>query len=253
MPSLGLIMNTRTKIDLSPNNRAAPPRPRAVALYAACVLLTLLSCTVCIPAPGLTLPGSGNPPAGSALPEEVYLLPFAPGAGYLVGQGAFGVAGVGSHANQYAIDFVLPMRTPVLAARTGKVVGMRQSCPDVSCPFTPDTCCGNYVRIQHADGSIAAYWHLPQNGACVKVGDAVERGDIIAVSGNTGISLAPHLHFAVSAPKGQTGTGRFGPSADGTMEVPFADVAGDGVPTFLNTYGSQNAVLTDHCAAGSAQ
>ena len=32
-----------------------------------------------------------------------------------------------------------------------------------------------------------------------------------------------------------------------------ADVAGDGVPTFLNIYGSQNAVITDHCAAGSAQ
>lgn len=233
------------------SNGLPPMRRNTLILLATTAACAIVSCIRCTP-PTTTQPIDPGSPFGLPDPridEAVYFLPFAADTTYAVAQGAFGVAGLGSHANQYAIDFMLPFRTPIVAARAGKVTATRQTCPDINCPFTPDTCCGNYVRIEHADGSVASYWHLPENGACVKVGDVVERGDIIAVSGNTGISLAPHLHFEVRAPKGQTGTGRFGPSKDNSMEVPFADVPGDGVPVILGGYTSQNAVATDRCAA----
>ena len=55
----------------------------------------------------------------------------------------------------------------------------------------------NYVNITHDDGTIAAYVHLTRNGALVSVGDMVSRGDLIALSGDTGDNAAPHLHFHV--------------------------------------------------------
>jgi murein DD-endopeptidase MepM/ murein hydrolase activator NlpD len=53
------------------------------------------------------------------------------------------------------------------------------------------------VRILHDDGTHAVYAHLNWNTIRVKPGDAVERGEYIADSGNTGFSSGPHLHFAV--------------------------------------------------------
>ncbi|MBL7723438.1 MAG: M23 family metallopeptidase [Chitinophagaceae bacterium] len=51
--------------------------------------------------------------------------------------------------------------------------------------------------IQHPDGSRAGYWHLQHNGALVKVGDTVTKGQVIALSGKTGYAMTPHLHFLV--------------------------------------------------------
>jgi len=56
---------------------------------------------------------------------------------------------------------------------------------------------GNYLIIQHSDGTYGVYWHIEQNGIRVKVGDTVGRGDWIASTGTTGNSSTPHLHFDV--------------------------------------------------------
>ncbi len=47
----------------------------------------------------------------------------------------------------------------------------------------------------HPDGTFATYAHIKYNGAKCKVGDTVKRGDVIALSGNTGWTSGPHLHF----------------------------------------------------------
>ncbi len=166
----------------------------------------------------------------------------------IVGQGNFGVFGLGSHVGEYAIDFVMPVDTPILAARGGRVVDVMGDCPDVNCPLDPDACCGNYVAIRHDDRSLAIYYHLRQNGPCVAVGTKVAQGDVIGRSGNTGYSLGPHLHFAVFAAEPHTTPDQ---GTDGSILVQFEDVPGDGVPRFLQYVTSGNVVGVDHCAGAA--
>jgi murein DD-endopeptidase MepM/ murein hydrolase activator NlpD len=54
---------------------------------------------------------------------------------------------------------------------------------------------GNLVAIDHLNGYVTYYGHNSKN--LVKVGDIVTRGQIIALSGNTGRSSAPHLHYEI--------------------------------------------------------
>lgn len=56
---------------------------------------------------------------------------------------------------------------------------------------------GNHLVIEHADGTFGVYWHFEQNGVRVKVGDIVERGDWVGLSGSTGNASTSHLHFDV--------------------------------------------------------
>jgi hypothetical protein len=56
---------------------------------------------------------------------------------------------------------------------------------------------GNMVVIQHMDGTAAAYCHLQKGRVFVEKDEYVPRGRIIALSGNTGNSATPHLHFDV--------------------------------------------------------
>jgi murein DD-endopeptidase MepM/ murein hydrolase activator NlpD len=54
----------------------------------------------------------------------------------------------------------------------------------------------NRVQVLHADGTIAMYAHL-RHGAVVEVGEQVGTGDLLGLSGDTGFSTGPHLHFMV--------------------------------------------------------
>ncbi len=54
---------------------------------------------------------------------------------------------------------------------------------------------GNYVKIDHGNGYYTAFAHL--SSINVSLGDIVTTGQQIAVSGNTGISTGPHLHYEV--------------------------------------------------------
>ena len=53
---------------------------------------------------------------------------------------------------------------------------------------------GNYVIVEHDDGTFAAYAHLRHNSVAVREGDQVGEEDKIAEAGNTGNSSVPHLH-----------------------------------------------------------
>ena len=54
---------------------------------------------------------------------------------------------------------------------------------------------GNLVTIDHGDGYITKYMH--NDSISVSVGDTVSAGDVIAISGNTGVSTGDHLHFQI--------------------------------------------------------
>ena len=56
----------------------------------------------------------------------------------------------------------------------------------------------NLVIVMHSDSTFGRYVHLTKNGALVDLNQVVAPGDTIGLSGNTGRSLRPHLHFDVT-------------------------------------------------------
>lgn len=125
----------------------------------------------------------------------IYALPFAPGMAFPVSQGFHGKY---SHTGGdcYSIDFKMPEGTPVLAARGGVVVGVKDDSNRGGSDkkFEWDA---NYILIRHSDNTLGHYVHLQKGGVRVKIGDVVEPGQWIGLSGNTGHSTGAHLHFAV--------------------------------------------------------
>ncbi len=55
---------------------------------------------------------------------------------------------------------------------------------------------GNYIVISHGSGNTTTYQHLSQR--LVSVNDTVSQGQVIGITGSTGVSSGPHLHFEIS-------------------------------------------------------
>lgn len=103
--------------------------------------------------------------------------------------------------SKYAIDIAMPQGTPIIAVKSGKIVDMKIN-STIGGPDPKYRSYANYIRIAHDDGSMSIYVHLMGNSNKFSVGDVVLQGQVIALSGNTGYSTGPHLHFAL-----QTNTG----------------------------------------------
>jgi len=123
----------------------------------------------------------------------VYQLPYEEGKKYCLIQGYFSRF---SHKERAALDFKMKRGTKIFAARGGIVVRAKEDGDrgGLNKKYRPY---GNNIVIQHADGSRAGYWHLQKDGALVNVGDTVQTGQLIALSGKTGYAALPHLHFLV--------------------------------------------------------
>ena len=165
--------------------------------------LTTWACASAPPPRGST-PGQPGAEAGSerliggcgVAPDDLsplYNLPFATGDRYTLTQGNCGTA---SHTGRfsYSFDFQMPIGTPVIAARDGVVYSARDDQPDGSGVVGDE----NFVIVDHGDGEFSRYIHLTTRGALVRKGQAVRRGDTIALSGHSGRIAFPHLHFDVS-------------------------------------------------------
>jgi murein DD-endopeptidase MepM/ murein hydrolase activator NlpD len=87
----------------------------------------------------------------------------------------------------------MPIGTEIIAAREGTVLLVEESFSDSTRRAGEE----NYINVRHDDGSIAGYVHLTKNGAFVTVGQRVVQGESIGLSGDTGSSTEPHLHFHV--------------------------------------------------------
>ena len=92
----------------------------------------------------------------------------------------------GASTNHGAIDIGVPEGTNVYATSSGKVT--------VAGAVSGY---GYAVYIDHGNGIVSRYGHLKAGGIKVSVGQQVTAGQVIALSGNTGISTGPHLHFEV--------------------------------------------------------
>jgi len=127
--------------------------------------------------------------------NHLYLLPFAPGRSFRVVQGHDGrISHTGE--NRFAIDFTMPEGTPVLAARGGLVVLVRDGF-DIGAPDPAYKPRANLIFVRHSDGTLAEYLHLLKGGMKVRTGDTVQAGQRLALSGNSGYTRGPHLHFMV--------------------------------------------------------
>jgi len=133
---------------------------------------------------------------------SAYVLPYEVGTWHRMSHGNCTPAGTSHQAGgtrQHAYDFDMPIGTAILAARAGRVSAVEQS--NVDSTRIPGE--ENFVMITHDDGTHGRYFHLTQNGSMVALNQLVEQGQAIALSGDTGESTGPHLHFVVE-PAGQS-------------------------------------------------
>ena len=103
----------------------------------------------------------------------------------------FGVRINPFHKGNYhhdGIDIALPKGTEILATGNGKVVSINNF-NRLEAGF------GNYVEIDHGYGLVTRYAHLEQIN--VTWGQKITQGQVIGLSGSTGGSAAPHLHYEV--------------------------------------------------------
>lgn len=89
----------------------------------------------------------------------------------------------------YTLDYVV-------AHSDGTVVGVVNNC-NRNTSKTGQRIYGNYVKIKHSNGMYTFYAHLKYGSVAVKVGDRVEKGQVLGFMGNTGYSFGAHLHFEV--------------------------------------------------------
>jgi len=138
------------------------------------------------------------------LPAEVdYYPPFPLGRQYMISQGFDDGQTHSKPPNQYAVDIVMPIGIPILAARAGRVIEMEDNFHGGG-QQDRYLARSNQVRVLHSDGSMAVYAHLQPNSIRVRPGAMVATGQWIASSGNTGYSSGPHLHFVIQINAGMS-------------------------------------------------
>lgn len=95
-------------------------------------------------------------------------------------------------AGHNGVDFAAKIGTPILASLQGTVLGTGDT--DLACSGVSY---GKWVLIRHDNGLTTLYAHL--SVIQTSSGQRVETGEKIGLSGNTGYSTGPHLHFTVYA------------------------------------------------------
>ena len=95
-----------------------------------------------------------------------------------------GIEDVYKRQFHYGVDLAIGAGTPIYAAKSGTVVQSTMASVN-----------GNYVTIQHSDGTSTLYAHM--SSRAVSAGDYVAQGSVIGYVGTTGLSTGPHLHFEI--------------------------------------------------------
>lgn len=134
----------------------------------------------------------GNPDS------SLYILPFRKGETYLLNQSYCSPNPSWGHHNYFAYDFEMPIGTELIAMRSGEVLYTQEIKEDNNADCGNNS--GNYIYMKHTDGTVAVYYHLTKDGVLVNVGDHVEQGQLIGLSGNTGCSSGPHVHVNIFSP-----------------------------------------------------
>lgn len=156
-----------------------------------------------------------------------YCLPFSKHNTFMVSQAENGKTHKDNH--RFAYDIMMAVGTPVHAARNGIIKDIKDSFSDKA-QTDEFKSQGNYILIEHKDGTYGIYAHLDKKGASVKIGDKIREGQLIGYSGNTGFTSGPHLHFEVFSFEGKD-----------TKSIPVKFNVGDVVPVPLEAMKSYRA------------
>ena len=125
--------------------------------------------------PRSTATGGANAPSGTPIQAGYYLRPISGG---IRSQGIHGYNG---------IDLAAPVGTPIVASAAGDIIVAKGSGWNGGY--------GNYVVIQHANGSQTLYAHA--SSVIVGVGEHVQQGQVIGYVGRTGKATGAHVHFEI--------------------------------------------------------
>jgi murein DD-endopeptidase MepM/ murein hydrolase activator NlpD len=117
-------------------------------------------------------------------------LPFPAGVSAFCAQGPLSNA---THQGQYAWDFILPVRSPIVSARCGRVFFIAD---DSSATGSHSPSWANMIFVDLGGGRFASYVHHRTGTARVKLGDLVGVGTQLAEVGSSG-TTSPHLHFDI--------------------------------------------------------
>jgi len=176
---------------------SAPKRPlwHYLTLLLIAPMLVLTSCTQWEPEPTVvevaSVPHFPPPPPPSDLPSEGDSSRFIPSIPPVGGE-VTAEFGMGTHPItkerrfHRGRDFRADLGTPILATADGVVAKVPDPQPGGF---------GVHVYIRHGDLYETHYAHLKE--VLVSEGDVVKRADVIAYSGNSGLSTGPHLHYEV--------------------------------------------------------
>lgn len=125
----------------------------------------------------------------------------------------------------------------IIAVTDGIIESARDAMPDIPAGKAPemrsmDDAAGNFILQDIGGGFYALYAHLKPGSLKVKTGDAVKKGQAIALLGNSGNTTGPHLHFHVihgKSPLGSDGA----PYVIDSFTVRGKALSGDGLQTQL--------------------
>lgn len=144
-----------------------------------------------------------------------------------------------TYPGHYGLDFMLPVGTWVPASAAGVVIGKGyQNSP------------GYFIDVRYGN-TVVSYCHLLRNDT-VKVGQSLAYGELFALSGNSGVSGAPHLHMEVAGDATTAGFFRHFDitqvvgSTEGEAEEMIINVAGKAGVQHAHAYyvsGNQATVL----------
>ncbi len=138
-------------------------------------------------------------------------LPFPTGRSYQVIQGYNGAFSHQTDWSRYALDFSLKVGDTICSAADGYVVGVVDGYIHGG-PEEKWKPYGNFVTLFHPDRDLfTQYVHLRHRGSLVRVGDRVLQGQPIGLSGQTGQTTTPHLHFNCLQPS---------PKGEGLVSIP---------------------------------
>lgn len=127
--------------------------------------------------------------------DYLYTLPWKKGKKYKIIQGFNGKFSHRGKHSKYAYDFSTQVGDTILAARDGVVIFTKDDSKERGGREAMGK--ANKIVVYHEDGTFGHYVHLDYKGLLIKNGDTVKAGEPIGISGFTGFTTTPHLHFVV--------------------------------------------------------